>query len=115
MFYTAANNPDYQSDLKVPVIKRMNLYEDEVANVHIISACMQANDGSRMYFGLFNLLSSAFNATVVTPATSVNQVCLGIYQSEQAAAYALYNDRGSISSIDYTLFYAKIIYSTGRM
>jgi hypothetical protein len=57
VFYTASN-PDYASDLKVPVVKRMNLWEDELGNVHIISACMQAMDGSRMYFGLFNILTT---------------------------------------------------------
>jgi hypothetical protein len=39
LFYTA-NNAEYASDQKVPVVRRMNLYEDEVGGVHIISACL---------------------------------------------------------------------------
>ena len=44
---------DYNTDTSILVIKRMSLFEDDLTPTHLISSCLQTEDGYRIAFGQF--------------------------------------------------------------
>lgn len=72
----------YNSDNSVAVIRRMNLFENELTNQHIISACIVSMDGFRIHFGQFLFTGVTLTAPVVMAPNDGQYnrwMCLGMY------------------------------------
>ena len=50
-YYMYTPGAAYNTDNDVAVIRRMNLYENDLTSQHIISSCFMSFDGYRIHFG----------------------------------------------------------------
>lgn len=83
-YYVYIPGTTYNTDKDVAVIRRMNLYENDLTGQNIISACMMSFDGYRVHFGQFVFTGAAGTQApvVMTPspeASNNRYFCLGMY------------------------------------